>query len=499
MLQEPMTLPIGAVIPGLHGERYIVEGLLGQGGFSAVYRVRERHARENILALKEVINPAFHERRRLTYEAELLMRLEHRSLPHVYQVFENVKLNRIYMLMDYVEGKNLESLRQEQPEKRFSLTFALSLLTPIVDALSYLHCQSPPVIHRDIKPANIIVPTGNGEPYLVDFGLAKEYIEDKTTNVFRYGTPGYAALEQYGQGTNQRTDVYGLGATLYTLLTGKLPPDALSRAVGKNGKDPLLAVDQLNPAIPPAITEVIGQAMRLSNDDRFNSVEEFWQALSVATVQKSGSAPKLPNTPLPPTALPEQEEEETLDDLHQQQHAENKVPTSRKRTSRGVLFTVTLLLLIALITGGSLFYTFWYQHAQQPAIGHITHTHQITKPKSTPTPLSPYPQLTTGYGGVIDDVTVAKEHTNMFLSEIKQDQDKISGRFQGLGHSGPFTGNVTKDGTITFTVNLPSLNETLSFQGVIKVGGDLKGVFDTLNANGQSTGETGSWYLSAPK
>src|SRR5215468_11943438 len=69
--------------------------------------------------------------------------------------------------------------------KRFSLHLTMTLMTPIIEAVRYLHSQQPPVIHRDIKPANIIVPIGAGEPKLVDFGLAKEYVEEKTTNVFR--------------------------------------------------------------------------------------------------------------------------------------------------------------------------------------------------------------------------------------------------------------------------------------------------------------------------
>ena len=158
---------------------------------------------------------------------------------------------------------------------RFSLTLALMLMAPIIEAVSYLHKQQPPVVHRDIKPANIIVPMGGSDAFLVDFGLAKEFVEDKTTGVFRYGTPGYAAPEQYGRGTNQRTDIYALAATLYTLLAGIVPADALTRSINPPGDDPLKRVHEVCSAIPEAVALVIERAMSLRNEDRFSSVDEF--------------------------------------------------------------------------------------------------------------------------------------------------------------------------------------------------------------------------------
>jgi len=102
-------------------------------------------------------------------------------------------------------------------------------LAPIMNAVSYLHNQQPPIIHRDIKPANIVVPPSGNEEVLVDFGIAKEFNPDSTTTAVRHVSPGYAAPEQYGLGTNTRTDIYGLGATIYTLLTGVVPADSFYR------------------------------------------------------------------------------------------------------------------------------------------------------------------------------------------------------------------------------------------------------------------------------
>src|SRR5690242_1219066 len=113
MLQEQTTLPVGSIVRGGDNSRYVVEALLGEGGFGAVYLVRDRRPPQKVYALKEIINPDLHEQRHLAFEAEILMRLKHRSLPHVYQIFEHARLRRIYLLMDYIAGQDLESLVQQ--------------------------------------------------------------------------------------------------------------------------------------------------------------------------------------------------------------------------------------------------------------------------------------------------------------------------------------------------------------------------------------------------
>src|SRR5215469_2331542 len=279
MQPEGLILPTGITVRDPAGGRYVIEALLGEGGSGAVYLVRDQNADQQRFALKEVINPDKHERERFTFEGRVLWRLEHRALPRVYRVFENDKLKRVYMLMDYIEGPNLEVLQKEQPDQRFPLSLSLALLTPVVDALNYLHHQDPPIVHRDVKPANIIVPMKGEGAVLVDFGIAKEFVVDKTTNVIRHGSPGYAAPEQYGGGTDPHTDLYGLAATLYTMLTGVIPPDAISRATRSKAFDPLRPVILLVPSIPPEVAGAIERAMRISIDDRFERIEQFWQEL----------------------------------------------------------------------------------------------------------------------------------------------------------------------------------------------------------------------------
>src|SRR3989440_7317410 len=303
MRLEHITLPGGVTVRDPNGDRYVIEGLLGKGMAGAVYLVRDRRMRHNQFALKEVIDPSRQDRARFTFEAQVLKRLEHRALPRVYRVFEHDKLRRVYMLMDYIQGQDLEVLRQEQAEQRFSLSLVLTLLAPVVDALIYLHHQDPPIVHRDIKPANIIVPTRGSEALLVDFGIAKEYVEERTTTVIRHGSPGYAALEQYGSGTTPRTDIYGLAATIYTLLTGSIPPDAITRAIGSKGFDPLEPANLITPDVPWAIAMTIERAMSISSNDRFATVEEFWQELKVNFTQQQVDVPDKAslNTPQPLT------------------------------------------------------------------------------------------------------------------------------------------------------------------------------------------------------
>ncbi len=349
MQQEQILFPKGATVRDPHGDRYVVEGLLGRGASGAVYLVSDKRVKQNVFALKEVINPNKRDRERFTFEGEILKRLHHRALPRVYHSFEHDNLKRVYILMDYIKGRNLEDLREEQPEKCFSLPLVLALVSPIVDALIYLHSQDPPIIHRDIKPANIVVPIGADEAMLVDFGSAKEYAPDGLTTVLSHRSPGYAAPEQYVGGTNTRTDIYGLGATLYLLLTGTVPTDALSRVVrGRStGADPLKPANLLRPIVPAAVAEALQRAMSLSSADRFETVEEFWQVLKAHASEKPLQIPRVTSgaTPQP---LPERGTKRTLGAFFQK-----KQDTTRSWKQKGLLL-ISFLLLVTVAIGTDL-------------------------------------------------------------------------------------------------------------------------------------------------
>jgi eukaryotic-like serine/threonine-protein kinase len=527
VLQEQTILPVGATIPHPAGDRYVIERLLGRGGFGAVYLVRDRHVKQRLFALKEVIDPSRRDHERFIFEAEVLKRLNHRALPHVYHVFVYEKLKRVYMLMDYIEGQDLEALLHEQPGRRFSLPLVLALMTPIVDALIYLHGQNPPIVHRDIKPANIIMQTKSGEAVLVDFGLAKEYVVDNTTNVIRHGSPGYAAPEQYGSGTNPRTDIYGLGATLYTLLTGTIPADAITRVTGSKRIDPLTPAYLVAPDVPWTVSMVIEQAMSISSEDRFATVEEFWQELTnpapkqqvqppppqsfdiaegelVHTPDRSKVQPPLPqsiDTPLPLTAS-EQELERITTITPGPLEQRPDIPHSRKWSVALAIF-LALLFLAAMGTGLLLFIP---RHDNSPPTQRVTPTLAPSTPQSkatatpTRTPVGPvYPAIATSYAGTVTDLLNSQhpQKTALFLTSIQQNGGNISGYFQGLGMTGPFKGSVTTDEKVNFTVSVQSGASTLSFEGSIKVGGDLTGSFKVLNQQGQPTGDYGDWNASS--
>ena len=279
--QRHFILPAGVTVRDPQGNRFVIEAVLGKGEFGAVYLVRQRENKHNLFALKEVVNPNKIARERFAFENEVLKRLQHEALPRVHHVFENDRLKRVYLLMDYIQGRDLEVLRAERPGQCFPLPLVLVFMAPIVDALMYLHAQDPPIVHRDIKPANIIIPSEGGEAMLVDFGSAKEYVSGSATTSIGHYSHGYAALEHYRTGTNPSTDMYGLGATFYALLTGSAPVDAPSRVVGllSSGVDPLKSAHLLKPGVPVEVAQALQRAMAISSDDRFESVEQFWQVV----------------------------------------------------------------------------------------------------------------------------------------------------------------------------------------------------------------------------
>jgi serine/threonine protein kinase len=489
MHQEQLILPAGVTVRDPTGGRYMIETLLGEGGSGAVYLVRDQNAGLQRFALKEVINPDKHDRERFTFEGQVLWRLEHRALPRVYRVFENDKLKRVYMLMDYIEGPNLEVLQKEQPEQRFPLALSLALLVPVVDALNYLHRQDPPIVHRDVKPANIIVPMKGEGAVLVDFGIAKEFVMDKTTNVIRHGSPGYAAPEQYGGGTDPHTDLYGLAATLYTMLTGVIPPDAISRATRSKALDPLRSVILLVPSIPAEVAGAIERAMSISIDDRFETIEQFWQELHGNRAQERVEvADTVLLNPPRPQSLPEQNHQKIITPPLQQE------PPKFEARKRGILLPVVLALLIGLVGAGVSMLAFASKDASSPP---ATYTVTPSRTPSIPTPtvnVGAYPRLATSYGGTIKDL-LSGQKTAMFLINVQQNQGNIQGSFQGLGLVGTFKGTVSASGSIHFTVSVYGGNETLSFEGTIKIGGDIVGTFDALNPNGYKTGESGLWNV----
>jgi serine/threonine protein kinase len=454
------------------GNHYVVKGLLGQGGFGAVYLVSDKRSPLHLFALKEITNPDHKEHTRFLFEGEILKRLRHPALPRVYQVFDNPKLRRVYILMDFIRGQNLEIIRQRQPDARFPLSTALSLIKATTEALSYIHQQHPPIVHRDIKPSNIIVPLGMERTVLVDFGIAKEYVHNTTTTSMRHGSPGYASPEHYSSGTNIRTDVYGLGATIYTLLTGIVPPDAITRATAYRRHDPLQPLIKVDPAIPLYVSQAIERSMAISNEDRFPTIDTFWQHLThpVPTQPYHMLAIQDLKTSLANTITGE--DVEKMATLHLRAVHPPRLRTNRMYRS---IFLVLLVLLCMSI----------------PIDFVLAQTYLARKAQTVTTTV--YPNLASHYAGTIGDPYHQDVGKPLYLKEIHQQQQHFQGRFEGLGIVNMFNGQVTSGGHVTFTVQYPGGTEIISCEGDINLGGGLVGTYFILNNDHQSTGLHGVW------
>ncbi len=273
---QPPPLPPGTIV----GKRYLVQGYIGGGGFGHIYK-----AYDTVLGHRRALKEAFF-RDQLTQhqfrlEAEFVLNARHPNLVRGYAVFE--EMGRFYLVMDYVDGHTVEELTISHIRATGRVlpeTQILDWIIPICDALHALHDQPRPIIHRDVKPANIKLTKG-GAPVLIDLGLAKLYVQGTNTiGAALAFTPGYAPPEQYqaAGATDQRTDVYGLGATLFYLLTGYQPTEAPARLTAQA----LPAPRSLNPALDTRSEAAILKAMALDPNERYQSTLELMADLQQA-------------------------------------------------------------------------------------------------------------------------------------------------------------------------------------------------------------------------
>jgi serine/threonine protein kinase len=284
--------------------RYRIIKQLGQGGMGAVYEAVDERL-DTTVALKETLFSDERLRRQFEREARLLARMHHPALPRVSDHFGEG--DGQFLVMQYIAG---DDLAQMIAHKRgpFPLDQVLTWGDQLLDALDYLHTQDPQIIHRDIKPQNLKL-TPRGQIILLDFGLAKGQTGEvsrapTTASIFGY-TPNYAPLEQIqGLGTDPRSDIYALAATLYHLVTAVKPPDALTRAAAiVNGQDdPLQPANEINRSVGPEVARVLARAMSQNREQRFASAADMRSALKgsaeVATLTgKAEAATVLFNEP----------------------------------------------------------------------------------------------------------------------------------------------------------------------------------------------------------
>jgi serine/threonine protein kinase len=262
--------------------RYRIVRQLGEGGMGAVYEAIDERL-DATVALKETFFADERLRKQFEREARLLARMHHPALPRVSDHFSEGEGQ--FLVMQFITGEDLAHMLTFK-QGPFPIDQVLTWADQLLDALDYLHTQDPQIIHRDIKPQNLKL-TARGQMILLDFGLAKgqaSAVSMVTTSASIFGyTPNYAPLEQIqGLGTDPRSDIYALGATLYHLVTGVKPPDALTRAAAMvNGQpDPLKPANEVTPSIGPQVAGVLARSLSQNRDQRYTTAAEMRAALN---------------------------------------------------------------------------------------------------------------------------------------------------------------------------------------------------------------------------
>jgi len=253
-------------------QRYRIIRTLGNGATGQVYLAHHVHLDVPValkcLTMARTVPPSQREKliNRFIQEARLLTTLRHPSIPRVLDYF--TEDGACYLVMDYIEGHTLAAhLRHYGPlSPDQAIICALSLL----DSLSYLHQQSPPIVYRDLKPSNVML-APDGRVFLLDFGIALRLAADLPDPTAGAGSPGYAAPEQYSNNAiDTRADLFSLGVLLHELVTGRQPPPL-----------PIAfpPAEQLNAQVPHRLSALIEHALQLAPADRFQNAAEFRQAL----------------------------------------------------------------------------------------------------------------------------------------------------------------------------------------------------------------------------
>lgn len=305
-----MTTPTAPLPPdALVNGRYRVVRLIGRGGMGAVYEAVDTRL-GNTVALKQTMVRSAQLDEAFEREARVLAALRHPALPVVSDYF--TEGDGQFLVMQFIPGSDLASLLRERG-RPFSFYEVRPWAEQLLDALDYLHSQSPPIVHRDIKPQNLKL-TPRGEVILLDFGLAKggQAAQEATNpgpSLYGY-TPQYAPMEQIrGTGTDPRSDLYSLAATLYALLTNTPPASALDRAAAAvhAQPDPLRPAYTITPDVPREVSDLLDRCLALRQEDRPATAAIARDSLrgQVRLEASSAGAPTILQRPTPPPlALP---------------------------------------------------------------------------------------------------------------------------------------------------------------------------------------------------
>lgn len=265
--------------------RYLVVQPIGKGGMGEVYLAVDQRL-GSAVALKRTIFEADNALgNAFEREAKILARLRHPVLPKVIDHF--IDGEGQFLVMEHISGDDLAK-RLESAAKAFPLSWVMFWADQLLDALNYLHSHEPPIIHRDIKPQNLKL-TDDNHIVLLDFGLSKDFDSTPskaneppgTGSVVGY-SPHFASMEQIrGTGTDARSDLYSMSATLYQLLTNTIPPDALTRADAILGgeDDPIAPINSINAEVTKEISDTILKGLSVRQDQRYANAGEMQKAL----------------------------------------------------------------------------------------------------------------------------------------------------------------------------------------------------------------------------
>lgn len=251
----------------LQNGRYQLKNKIGSGGMGCVFLATDTRMKCQVV-VKEMFNMSVdpdenaYMEKRFQEEARTLFKLKHPYLPKVTDFFtEN---NNMYMIMEYVEGENFETVIEKRKNNQISMDEFNAWMEESIDILSYLHDLEPPVIHRDIKPANLML-TSKGNVFLVDFGVARSIGEGTKTHT-RVGTFGFASPEHYSGRFTLASDIYSLGATFHYLLSGDDP----------QGRDPFdyPPLSKFRSDIPDSLQEIFDKMLARNKNDRYENLQQ---------------------------------------------------------------------------------------------------------------------------------------------------------------------------------------------------------------------------------
>lgn len=278
-------------------QRYRIERLLGEGGMGRVYLATHLKLGRPV-AVKELRAISTDPREQRQYveqfetEARILSSLDHPNVARVLDYFED--LGNPYFVLEFIHGRTLEQVMELAP-RGLTQRKALEWADQVLSALEYLHGRTPPVIIKDLNPRNVML-DAEGRLKIIDFGLAKLMAPGAGTReiVRSMGSEGYAPLEQYGQRpTDQRSDLYALGATILFLLTKSPPPAPPQRLMQSQALPDPRAV---NPTVTPQVWTALQLLLSVEPEGRPRSAGEARNLL--------GLGPRPPAQAPPPTGRP---------------------------------------------------------------------------------------------------------------------------------------------------------------------------------------------------